>query len=114
MEAQFAQLAIQSSKGHMVGSKVSIVGGYGLGTAVHSMYCVCEILGKQGSSFQTEAVKSTLAGTGQGRPGTANTTQVAWNYAHSLDSHYEPGDSLNFTVYLKGGILHSLHLTADE
>jgi len=101
MEARFAQLSMHMAQGHVVESKLVIKSGTGLGTAQHSVYCVCEIPGKPRAAFHTETIKTTGQFGGPGAP-----QQAEWNCSHSL-LDFEAGDELNFKVMVKGGILHS-------
>lgn len=113
MEARYAQLSMHAAMGHNVKAKVTIISGAGLGAQSHSIYVVCQIPGKSAATFQTEAVKSIPSRTGiPSRNGV--THEALWNTpAHEL-VNYEAGDELSFNVFIKGGILHTMHLQHDE
>jgi len=108
MEARYMQLSMHAAQGCIVKAKIVIMSAYGLGPASHSVYTVCQIFGKAKSKFHTEAVKSHIIRTGAG-----TSTEVVWNHKHDL-ADYEAGDELFFEVFVKGGILHTMHLQNDE
>jgi len=112
MEARYARLSQHAAQGHIVTAKVSILSAFGLGKDQHSVYCVCEIPGRQKSAFHTESVKTTAQGTGPSGHGPM-TQQCLWQYVHDV-KEFAAGDEFLFKVMIKGGILHSMHLVHDE